>query len=124
MARSDLQSGMGGVDEALMRQIRRNDYPARSGDVYIVQKPQWQIDEANPPKLLQHGSPWAYDTYVPVAFAGGNVPAAFVLRSIETVDVAATLSVLLRTKYPSGSVGGPLTELSSAVPAGTARPSP
>lgn len=124
IGRGDLTDGRGGVDEALIRRIRRNDYPGRSGDVYVVQRPQWQIDEPRSPKLVQHGSPWAYDTYVPVAFAGGQVPAAFVLRSIETVDVAATLAVLLRTKPPSGSVGTPLTELSPLTPPGTTRATP
>jgi hypothetical protein len=38
-------------------------------------------------------------------FAGWNIEAAKVQRKVETVDVASTLSLLLGTKLPSGSVG-------------------
>jgi hypothetical protein len=42
-----------------------------------------------------HGSPWRYDTYVPVIFAGNGLPAKTVFREVETVDVALTLSKYL-----------------------------
>jgi len=113
LARADMTAGRDGADDELVRRIRRNQHPDRSGDVYVVQAPQWQIDEGREPRLLQHGAPWSYDTHVPVAFTGWEVPAAFVLRGIESVDVAATLSALLGTSYPSGGVGTPLLELAA-----------
>jgi hypothetical protein len=124
---ADMRSGVGDLDPALVAQVRWNYNPARSGDVYVVQQPQWQIQEVGandegPSTLLQHGSPWTYDTYVPVAFAGMNIPAAKISRRIYTVDVAATLSTLVGTKVPSGCVGVPLTEvapLKVAVPTAT-----
>jgi type I phosphodiesterase/nucleotide pyrophosphatase len=114
VARADMESGSGEADEELIRQIRRNYNPRRSGQIYIVQQAQWQIDPSSGPKLVQHGSPWAYDTYVPVAFAGGHVPTAMVWRNISTTDVAATLALMTRTKIPSGCVGAPLTEVLNA----------
>src|SRR5262249_31923422 len=105
--------GRDGADGELVKRIRRNQHPTRAGDVYIVQRPQWQIDESQDPKLLQHGSPWSYDSHVPVAFTGWEAPTAFVLRAVESEDVAATLAALLGTSYPSGSVGHPLSELSA-----------
>jgi arylsulfatase A-like enzyme len=121
LTRADIRSGVGDLDPALVAQVQRNYNPTRSGDVYVVQQPQWQILEADS-TLLQHGSPWTYDTYVPVAFAGMNIPAAKISRQIYTVDVAATLSSLVWTKFPSGCVGVPLTEvtpLKAAVPTAT-----
>jgi hypothetical protein len=127
---SEMQSGTSSIDPEYSAQVRRNYNPARSGDVYVVQQPQWQVQENNDEgssNLLQHNSGWAYDTYVPIAFAGGAVPAAMISRSVSTVDVAATLSVLLRTKYPSGCVGAPLNEVIStktaAAPKISAKPS-
>jgi arylsulfatase A-like enzyme len=125
LTRNDMRSGVGDLDPALVAQVRRNYNPTRSGDVYVVQQPQWQILEVGssdegPSTLLQHGSPWTYDTYVPVAFAGMNIPAAKIARRIYTVDVAATLSALIWTKIPSGCVGVPLTEV---VPLKVAKPS-
>jgi hypothetical protein len=118
--------GDGGMaDGELISRIRRNYDTLRSGDVYVVQEPQWQIDtEPLPacppppdkigkgiPPNLQHDAPWAYDTYVPIAFAGFGAPAARVPRDVDTTQVAATLSVLLRTKFPSGCIGVPLEEI-------------
>lgn len=107
------------IDEQLMTRIRRNYHENRSGDVYIVQSAQWQIDEEVPegaPQLLQHEAPWAYDAYVPIAFTGANVTPAMVYRSVSTVDVAATLAAYARTNVPSASVGTPLTEVFTMKP--------
>jgi len=126
---ADMRSGVGDLDPAFVAQVRRNYNPERSGDVYVVQQPQWQILEAGsndegPSTLLQHGSPWTYDTYVPVAFAGMDIPAAKIARRVYTVDVAATLSSLVWTKIPSGCAGVPLTEVvHSEVAGSTATPS-
>ncbi len=114
MPSADLATSSEG-DSELVAEIRRNFNPDRSGDVYIVQEPLWQIEEKEDGggsfPLVQHGSPWPYDTFVPVAFAGAGVPANMVFRRIYTVDVAATLSAFVRAKYPSASVGVPLTEV-------------
>jgi len=120
---SDMRSGTGDLDAELAMQIRRNYNPARSGEVYLVQLPQWQISEKTDDgsNLLQHGSPWTYDTYVPVAFAGGEVPHAMIARDIYTVDVAATLATMLRTKFPSGCAGVPLTEVIAPIKSITAK---
>lgn len=111
VARADWESLSGEADQALIQQIRRNYNPRRSGQVYVVQEPQWQIDEEHRPRLLQHGSPWAYDTYVPIAFAGGGIPTEMVWRNVLTTDVAATLAGFLHTKIPSGCIGEPLHEV-------------
>ena len=108
--------GGGMADEALIGQIRRNYDSTRSGDVYVVQELQWQIDAApsSGPPLLQHDALWAYDTYVPLAFAGFGVPRARVPRDIDTTDIAATLATILRTKFPSGCTGTPLPEITGS----------
>jgi arylsulfatase A-like enzyme len=60
---------------------------------------------------VTHGSPWNYDNFVPVVFAGGKLAARRVYRPIETVDVAPTLSAIVGAKPPSGSRGAPLPEV-------------
>ncbi len=52
-----------------------------------------------------------YDTFVPIVFAGDGLPAQRVSRSVEPVDIAATLSAYLGIKPPSGSVGNPLVDV-------------
>jgi arylsulfatase A-like enzyme len=58
-----------------------------------------------------HGSPWAYDTYVPILFAGHGLTPLTVSRPVSTTDIAPTLAAYLGIKYPSGTVGVPLSEV-------------
>lgn len=101
----------GDTDAELVNRIRRNYETSRSGDVYVVEDPQWQVDNDDVPQLLQHNAPWAYDTFVPIAFTGTHVPTARVYRAVSTVDVAATLAAYAGTNQPSGCVGTPLGEV-------------
>jgi hypothetical protein len=50
-----------------------------------------------------HGSPWAYDTHVPVVFAGHRIRARRVARRVGPHQIAPTLSAYLGVKPPSGS---------------------
>jgi len=61
-----------------------------------------------------HGSPWAYDTYVPIFFAGGKLEPQTISRRVSPVDIAPTIATYLGIKYPSGSVGTPLPEVLEA----------
>jgi len=47
-----------------------------------------------------HGSPWRYDTYVPILFAGYGIKPQTVSRRVHTVDVALTLATAIGTKPP------------------------
>jgi len=58
-----------------------------------------------------HGSPWRYDTFVPIFFAGHRVSAQTVARRVAPTDIAPTIAAYLGIKYPSGSIGNPLVEV-------------
>jgi hypothetical protein len=58
-----------------------------------------------------HGSPWTYDTFVPIFFAGHRVPRGRVYRPVGPQDIAPTIAAYLGIKAPSGSVGTPLLEV-------------
>jgi arylsulfatase A-like enzyme len=124
---NDLAMGHEEVDAEMTERVARSQYAGRSGDVYVVQQTQWQV-QATPPSgerfsIIDHGTPWAHDAYVPVVFAGANVPAARIVRQVYTVDVAPTLSAYVGTNTPSGSVGTPLVEVFDTVRrVGRARP--
>ena len=99
-------------DKDLYRAVTRNFHPKRSGDVYIVFEPNWFINDFDGLMVAAtHGSPWRYDTYVPIVFAGMGISAQTVDRMVHTVDIAATLSTLLGINAPSGSAGRPLEEV-------------
>ncbi len=91
--------------------ILRNYNSKRSGDIYVVFKPAWFINDSDGLSVAStHGSPWRYDQFVPVIFLVPGMPPQRVFREISTVDVAPTLSAILGITYPSGSVGKPLVE--------------
>ena len=58
-----------------------------------------------------HGSPWTYDTFVPLIISGPGIAPGRVARRVETVDVAPTIAAYLGVKPPSGARGVPLTEI-------------
>ena len=89
--------------------IRRNFHPQRSGDIYVAQAPySFLFDHGS--VAVMHGSPWRYDTHVPIIFAGPGIEPARIARPVATVDVAPTLSDLFGTTIPSGASGEPLFE--------------
>jgi predicted AlkP superfamily pyrophosphatase or phosphodiesterase len=99
-------------DTLLMRAILRNFHPKRSGDIYIVFEPNVFINDFDGLIVAStHGSPWRYDTYVPMMFAGAGLKAATVSRAVTPYDVAPTLAGHLGIKPPSGSIGDPLPEI-------------
>jgi len=101
-------------DTELMAAVRHNFHPKRSGDVFIVFEPNWFINDFEGLIVAStHGSPWNYDTYVPIVFAGAGLKPAVVDRRVLTVDIAPTLAAYLGIKPPSGSVGNPLAEVVS-----------
>jgi predicted AlkP superfamily pyrophosphatase or phosphodiesterase len=112
-------------DTLLDQAILHNYNSKRSGDIYIVLKPGWFINDFDGLTVASvHGSPWRYDTFVPVVFVGLGMTAQQVFREIATVDVAPTLSAILGITYPSGSVGKPLVEVLQTVPEGTINSKP
>jgi predicted AlkP superfamily pyrophosphatase or phosphodiesterase len=99
-------------DNALTRAVLNNYHPDRSGDIYVVFKPGWFINEMDGLSVtVTHGSPWRYDTYVPIIFAGYGIKSRTVSRRVHAVDVAITLSTIAGTPPPSGAAGEVLLEV-------------
>lgn len=99
-------------DTPIMRSVLNNYNANRSGDIYVVFEPNRFINEFDGLKVASsHGSPWAYDTYVPIIFAGYDILAQKINRLVHTVDIAPTLSLMTGAKPPSGSFSEPLIEV-------------
>lgn len=90
--------------------VRHNHHPQRAGDVYIFQQPYWFMFDRGPVAAM-HGSPWKYDTHVPIIFAGRGINAARVNRLVHPIDVAPTLSALLQLSPPAAAQGTTLVEV-------------
>jgi predicted AlkP superfamily pyrophosphatase or phosphodiesterase len=100
------------TDTQIYRAVLNNFHSKRSGDVYVVFEPNWFINDFDGLEVAAtHGSPWRYDTYVPIVFAGASLQHRVIDREVHTVDIAPTLSSYLGIKPPTGSQGTPLTEV-------------
>ncbi len=74
----------------------------RSGDFEILYNPGW-LEEYD--KGTTHGTPYAYDTHIPLVWMGWKIKHAEDHSDIHMTDIAPTLAALLRIQEPSGSVG-------------------
>jgi predicted AlkP superfamily pyrophosphatase or phosphodiesterase len=99
-------------DNQLTRAVLNNYNAARSGNIYVVFNPGWFINDLDGLSVaVVHGSPWRYDTYVPIIFAGKGIKPQTVSRRVHTLDVAITLATALGTRPPSGAAGEVLLEV-------------
>jgi predicted AlkP superfamily pyrophosphatase or phosphodiesterase len=87
----------------------RSFYPGRSGNIYYRLLP-YRIPETQPVGTT-HGSPWPYDTDVPMLWLGEGIVAGTYAASAAPSDIAPTLAVLLGIPAPSGSEGRALKEM-------------
>lgn len=100
------------ADTYLTRAMTNNYHAKRSGNVYLVFDPGWFINDLDGLSVtVVHGSPWPYDTFVPIIFAGHNLEPQTVSRKVHTVDVALTLANIVGAKPPSGASGAVLLEV-------------
>jgi predicted AlkP superfamily pyrophosphatase or phosphodiesterase len=94
----------------LIEQVRNNQHVTRSGDIYIIQEPYWFLFDEGPVAAM-HGSPWRYDTHVPIIFTGPSIDAQHIHRLVHPVDVAPTMAALLGMTAAAAAKGLPLVEV-------------
>ncbi|TVP76464.1 MAG: alkaline phosphatase family protein [Gemmatimonadales bacterium] len=81
----------------------------RSGDILLWLEPQTSAGTGT--GGTGHGSPWTYDRHVPIVFWGFQVPAGESSEPVYVSDIASTVSIYLKSPFPSGNVGRPLNDL-------------
>ncbi len=98
----DLEALRGDPDPVAQR-VLRSIHPATSGDFFVVVAP-YAVPEIGMAKGAgtTHGSPWDYDTHVPVLmFGSGVAPGAASTEQVDTRRVASTLAALLGVPPPA-----------------------
>ncbi|MEL7832620.1 alkaline phosphatase PafA [Fodinibius sp. Rm-B-1B1-1] len=73
----------------------------RSGDVFVQLKSGWL--DSDYPTGTSHGSPYNYDTHVPLIFYGWGVPQGSTTEKTAIPQIAPTVSNMLNIALPSGS---------------------
>ncbi len=94
-------------DDRFSQRVQNGFYAGRSGDITPLPNP-YYLYEAHG---TSHGTPFSYDTHVPVIFMGPTITPGLYSNEIAVNDIAPTLATILEIEIPSGSVGRVLTEL-------------
>jgi type I phosphodiesterase/nucleotide pyrophosphatase len=88
--------GAVGQRQRWLEMFARGYFPGRSGQIFVVPREGDVITDRNPLYRFMHGSPWDYDTRIPILFHGtpfirkGQWPDA-----VSQQDIAPTLGALL-----------------------------
>jgi len=77
------------------------------GNLMIADMPGWYNGDGTG---TGHGTPWKYDTHVPLILRGPGISPGHYYRNVGVPDLAATISQILGTEYPTGCIGQPLRE--------------
>jgi len=86
----------------------RNGFNAqRSGSLVMLLEPYWTTAATG----ANHGSPYDYDTHVPMLFLGPRIKAGHYDMNVAPNDIAPTLATILDIETPSGSSGRVLSEM-------------
>ena len=89
--------------------ILQNGYnQKRSGDVLLVLDPAVVY---YPETGSTHGSPYIYDTHVPLLFFGKGIKKGSTVARTESPDIAPTLASLLGIAFPNGTTGSPIVQV-------------
>jgi arylsulfatase A-like enzyme len=96
--------------EPLFTRMRKSWHTDVSGDVQFALKPNWMFGAGN--LGATHGSPYDYDTHVPLMLWGPRwIRAAALSQRVGIVDLAPTLARFLQIDAPKSSEGQPLPVL-------------
>ncbi len=104
----DLKSG--NFDDYAFSFFRNGYYEKRSGEVFVNFKKYWIEDRV---KGAEHGSPYDYDIHVPLIWYGYGIPKGETSEPIDMVDIAPTISRLLKIDFPNGCIGKPIKEITN-----------
>jgi predicted AlkP superfamily pyrophosphatase or phosphodiesterase len=97
-------------EQGMKGMIVRGYNHKRSGDIAFQLESGWLEHDASTTGT-SHGSAYTYDTHVPVLFYGFGIKKGSSSQYHPITDIAPTLSVLLKIKFPSGCTGQPVSEI-------------
>lgn len=100
--------GKGDATDPLFAPTQRAFYAGRSGDVVVVQARGWYMYPDPEVYAAMHGSPYEYDTHVPIVVAGPGVRAATSGARVMPTQIVPTIAALLGIAPPEKAKAGVL----------------
>ncbi|MBU6455383.1 MAG: alkaline phosphatase family protein [Cyanobacteria bacterium REEB67] len=87
--------------------VRKSYYWGRSGELFIIPKPGYVFSTEN--TGTANGSPYTYDTQVPLLIYGAGIQSGHYQAAVSPADIAPTIAGLLGIESPSLCEGKALT---------------
>ena len=94
--------------EGIMHSLQQGYNPKFSGDVLMIPYPA-TLNYSR--KGTSHGSGYSYDTHVPVIFYGNGIKKGASKKTYKIIDIAPTISNLLKIEAPNGTSGKIIEEV-------------
>ncbi|HTM50680.1 MAG TPA: alkaline phosphatase family protein [Bryobacteraceae bacterium] len=91
------------------RRVQNGYHPVRGADLVMISEPYYLT--GGTAGSTSHGTPYNYDTHVPVIFMGSRIKPGKYYKAAAPNDIAPTLATLLEVEIPSGSSGRVLDEM-------------
>lgn len=104
--REELRRGITHAD-LTGRRVQNGFFYLRASDLFIVANPYYLFEDSG----ASHGSPWNYDTHVPLMLMGPQVKPGRYYNRVLLADLAPTLTAILGVEIPSGAAGRVLHEV-------------
>jgi Type I phosphodiesterase / nucleotide pyrophosphatase len=99
----------GTMSDMIGRRVQNGFHPVRGADLVIILEPYWLYGAKG--SGTTHGTPYNYDTHVPVIFMGARIKPGKYNQRVAPNDIAPTLATMLEVETPSGSSGRVLDEM-------------
>lgn len=99
--RSQLTAGLP-ADDRVGQMVARSFFPARCGELYILLS-EYDLPSATLGSGTTHGSPWGYDTHVPLVVYGAGVKPGVREGRVSPLAAAAILSRSAGVHPPTGA---------------------
>lgn len=100
---------------SLVERARASFDSERSGDLYVVLKPEITAIGHATGSVATHGSPWDHDRRVPILFWRRGEKESARNGPVEVIDIVPTLIALLNLPLKPGAVDGKCLEVFSTV---------
>ncbi|MEW6736384.1 MAG: alkaline phosphatase family protein [Acidobacteriota bacterium] len=96
---------------AIAAAYQRSFHPDRSGDVILILKPFYIWGKyAEKDEGATHGSPYSYDTHVPLIIRNSAISPGIYPADTDIADLAPTIATILKINPPAACQGRPLVD--------------
>lgn len=86
--------------DRIVRAAALSHAPSHGGDLIVVTRPWYYFSPRALQNATTHGSPYSYDTHVPLILLGGRIRPQHVSRATTPADIAPTLAQFAGVRLP------------------------